>query len=130
MVVGQRLVQAASDVFLGWAEGPTTGHHYYVRQLWDSKGQGNPMEMDVGTLRPLRGAVRLGPRPFARPYRRRGDDLGVPRRRSTKFDRAIAEFSRAYAISNEADHQALVDSKLGDAEANDARRSCAKLIQS
>ena len=45
VVVGQRLIQAAGDIFLGWADGPRSGRHYYVRQLWDFKGQGDPMVM-------------------------------------------------------------------------------------
>ena len=40
VVTGQRLTQSASDGFLGWSEGPFTGRHYYVRQLWDKKGSG------------------------------------------------------------------------------------------
>ncbi len=113
VVVGQRLVQAASDVFLGWAEGPTTGHHYYIRQLWDSKGQGNPMDMDVGTLTRYGGLCAWV---LARSHARTGDAVMISAYlgKSMKFDRAIAEFARAYAVSNEADHRALVDAKLGD----------------
>ena len=46
VVSGQRLTQSASDGFLGWSEGPVTGRHYYVRQLWDEKGSGDPELMD------------------------------------------------------------------------------------
>ncbi len=107
VVVGQRLVQAASDVFLGWAEGPTSGHHYYVRQLWDSKGQGNPMEMDVGTL------TRYGELcawVLARSHARTGDAVMISAYlgKSAKFDEAIAQFSRSYATVNEADHETLL----------------------
>ena len=50
VVVGQRRIQAASDIFLGWAEGPRTGRNYYIRQLWDYKGQGDPMTMSRTNL--------------------------------------------------------------------------------
>ncbi len=115
VVVGQRLVQAASDVFLGWAEGPASGRHYYVRQLWDSKGQGNPLEMDVGTLTRYGGLCAWV---LARSHARTGDAVRISAYlgKGAKFDRAVAEFSRAYAITNEADHRALLDAGLGDAE--------------
>jgi uncharacterized protein (DUF2252 family) len=115
VVVGQRLVQAASDVFLGWAEGPMSGRHYYVRQLWDSKGQGNPLEMDVGTLTRYGGLCAWV---LARSHARTGDAVMISAYlgKSTKFDRAVAEFSRAYAITNEADHETLIDAKLGEPE--------------
>ena len=50
VVTGQRLTQAASDMFLGWSEGPRSGREYYVRQLWDVKGQGDLEKMDFDNL--------------------------------------------------------------------------------
>ena len=50
VVVGQRLIQAAGDIFLGWATAPRSGQHYYVRQLWDLKGQSDPMVMPQDDL--------------------------------------------------------------------------------
>ena len=44
------LTQAASDLFLGWCEAPRTGRQYYVRQLWDVKGQGDLARMGLGKL--------------------------------------------------------------------------------
>ncbi len=79
VVVGQRLIQAASDVFLGWTEGPATGRSYYVRQLWDFKGQGDPMVMSRETPEPLRLPLRVDSRSLACSHRRCGQDLGVPR---------------------------------------------------
>ena len=70
VVSGQRLTQAASDLFLGWCRGPS-GHHYYVRQLWDVKGQGDLTRMDLGKLTQLRGPLRPGAGPGPRPHRRR-----------------------------------------------------------
>ncbi len=107
VVVGQRLIQAASDVFLGWAEGPETGRNYYVRQLWDFKGQGDPMVMDLGHLSHY-GALCAWI--LARSHARTGDAVKISGYlgRGTTFDRAIAEFAGRYAMSNEADHAMLV----------------------
>ena len=111
MVAGQRLMQAASDIFLGWQrikglDGVT--RDYYVRQLHDWKGGA-----DVDTLR-VAGATlyaRLcggdaGPRP--RP-------VGGPDRRSpptwagaTRSTGPMADFSAAYADQNERDYDTLV----------------------
>jgi hypothetical protein len=108
VVVGQRLIQAASDIFLGWAEGPSTGHSYYVRQLWDFKGQGDPMVMDPVNLSHY-GALCAWI--LARSHARTGDAVKITGYlgKATTFDRAIAEFSRRYAVNNEADHRALVE---------------------
>ena len=117
VVVGQRLIQAASDIFLGWAEGPATGHNYYVRQLWDFKGQGDPMTMKPGTLSHY-GALCAWI--LARSHARTGDAVKISGYlgRATAFDRAIAAFSRQYAINNEADHRALVDGIAGRGQAS------------
>ncbi len=107
VVAGQRLTQAASDIFLGWATGPSGGHHYYVRQLWDVKGQGDLTRMDLGKLTHY-GA--LCARALARAHARTGDAaalagyLGA----GTSFDDAIARFSAKYATNNVRDHAALV----------------------
>jgi uncharacterized protein (DUF2252 family) len=112
VVVGQRLIQAASDVFLGWAEGPNSGRHYYVRQLWDFKGQGDPMVMDLDHLGHY-GALCAWI--LARAHARTGDAARISGYlgRSTRFDRAIAEFSARYALTNERDHAALLDAIAG-----------------
>jgi uncharacterized protein (DUF2252 family) len=108
VVIGQRLIQAASDIFLGWAEGPKTGHSYYVRQLWDFKGQGDPMVMDPNNLSHY-GALCAWI--LARSHSRTGDAVKISGYlgKAKAFDRAIAAFSRRYALTNEADHQALID---------------------
>jgi uncharacterized protein (DUF2252 family) len=107
VVVGQRLIQAAGDVFLGWAEGPVSGRNYYIRQLWDYKGQGDPMVMDFNSL--VRYA-ELCAWVLARSHARTGDAVKIAGYlgASTQFDRAIAAFARDYATVNEADHAALV----------------------
>jgi len=50
VVAGQRLTQGASDIFLGWCEGPQTGRQYYVRQLWDLKGRSDLTTMNHRNL--------------------------------------------------------------------------------
>ena len=109
VVVGQRLIQAASDIFLGWTEGPRSGHHYYVRQLWDFKGQGDPMVMKPGHL----GAYgELCAWILARSHARTGDAVQISGYlgNSASFERAIAAFAAGYAATSQADHAALVDS--------------------
>jgi uncharacterized protein (DUF2252 family) len=109
VVVGQRLTQAASDLLLGWSKGARSGHHYYVRQLWDVKGQS-----DVTRMR----AVELGyygelcAWALARGHARTGDpvELAGYLGRSDAFDRAMGEFAVAYAATNAQDHAALMDS--------------------
>ena len=78
VVAGQRLTQAASDLFLGWCEAPS-GHHYYVRQLWDVKGQGDLDEDGPGQADPLRRPLRPGAGPGPRPHRRRRGHRRLPR---------------------------------------------------
>ncbi len=108
VVIGQRLIQAAGDVFLGWTEGPATGHNYYVRQLWDFKGQGDPMVMDAGTLGHY-GALCAWI--LARSHARTGDAAKIAGYlgKGPAFDQAISAFAGQYAITNEADHAAFAD---------------------
>jgi uncharacterized protein (DUF2252 family) len=107
VVAGQRLTQAASDLFLGWCQAPG-GHHYYVRQLWDVKGQGDLTRMDLGKLTHY-GA--LCARALARAHARTGDAAALAGYLGggTVFDRAIAAFAANYAAANERDHAALLD---------------------
>jgi hypothetical protein len=106
VVTGQRLIQAASDIFLGWSEGPVSGRHYYVRQLWDYKGQGDPSIMDLDSLSHY-GALCAWI--LARAHARTGDAVMIAGYlgTSTVFERAVAEFARCYAITNEEDHAVL-----------------------
>ena len=111
VVEGQRLVQAASDSFLGWTVGPG-GTHYYWRQFKDMKGS---VEIDGAPLDRLRRYASLCGWTLARAHARSGDPaalagyLGT----GTVFDRAIAEFSVAYADQNERDYQAFT-AAIGD----------------
>jgi uncharacterized protein (DUF2252 family) len=108
VVAGQRLIQASSDMFLGWTQGPRSGRQYYVRQLWDVKGQGDPLVMDVNNLAHY-GALCAWA--LARAHARTGDavQLAGYLGRSERFDEAMVEFAAAYALTNEADHTALLE---------------------
>jgi uncharacterized protein (DUF2252 family) len=108
VVTGQRLTQAASDIFLGWTQGPRSGRHYYVRQLWDFKGQGDPLKMDLSNLT-YYGALCAWA--LARAHARTGDpaQLSGYLGNGSRFDRSMAVFSAAYARTSEQDHAALVE---------------------
>jgi uncharacterized protein (DUF2252 family) len=108
VVVGQRLMQAASDMFLGWTTGAGNDkHHYYIRQLNDAK-----IKPVVEVMKPanLIGYASLCGRALARAHTRSGDAVVLAgyMGKSTAFEDAIADFSVAYADQNEGDHAALV----------------------
>ena len=108
VVAGQRLTQGASDIFLGWCEGPQTGRQYYVRQLWDLKGRSDLTTMNHRNL-DYHGA--LCGSALARAHARTGDAVQISSYlgRSAVFDRALAGFSASYALATELDHTTLVD---------------------
>ncbi len=110
VVAGQRLMQASSDIFLGWqrteADPDGRPHDYYVRQLRDGK-----FSADIDTLSPaaLHAYGELCGWTLARGHARSGDRIAIAAYlgQSGVFDQAIAEFAAAYADQNERDHQAL-----------------------
>ena len=112
VVAGQRLMQAASDIFLGWQRsqaGPDgTPHDYYIRQLRDWK-----RAADIAAMAPAAmGAYgELCGWTLARAHARSGDRIAIATYlgRSDVFDQAIAEFAAAYADQNERDYHALAD---------------------
>ena len=112
VVEGQRLMQASSDIFLGWvrAEGDVDGgpRDFYVRQLWDWKSA-----VDVETILPhgLAAYATACGWTLARAHARSGDRIAIAAYlgKSDSFDRAIGAFAAAYADLNEKDHQALVE---------------------
>ena len=108
VVAGQRLTQAASDIFLGWTAAPKSGREYYVRQLWDLKGSSDPMKMDLNNLSYYGALCALA---LARAHARTGDAVQIAGYLggSDTFDRAIAVWSARYATVNEHDHAALID---------------------
>jgi uncharacterized protein (DUF2252 family) len=109
VVEGQRLMQAASDVFLGWlsAEGlDGRQRDYYVRQLWDGKGSAEIETMDGEGLR-LYAALCGGT--LARAHARSADRVAIASYlgRGDAFDRASRDFAEAYADQNERDYAAF-----------------------
>ena len=105
VVTGQRLMQAASDVFLGWATGPY-GHHYYVRQLRDMKGS---VAIDLFTPEDLVRYSALCGVTLARAHARSGDATALTGYLGggDQFDRAIVAFAEGYAEQTVEDHAAL-----------------------
>jgi uncharacterized protein (DUF2252 family) len=106
VVAGQRIVQSASDIFLGWTEFED-GRHFYVRQLRDTKVKPEP-EMWLGPQM-LEIAETMGS-VLARAHARSGDAAYIRGYLGSHsgFDEAIAEFSLAYAEQTVKDHAALV----------------------
>ena len=110
VVAGQHLMQAQSDIFLGWTRvaNPIDGvdHDYYVRQLKDWKFS-VPIEMMLP--QGLELYARLCGWTLARAHARSGDRIALAAYLggSTKFDQAIADFAESYADQNERDHAAL-----------------------
>ncbi|MFH9067342.1 DUF2252 domain-containing protein [Streptomyces coeruleorubidus] len=109
VVAGQRLMQTAGDIFLGWTHVvglDGRGRDFYVRQLWDWKGIARPETMGPGLLS-LFG--RLCGASLARAHARSGDPLALAAYLggSDRFDRALTEFAQSYADQNERDFAAL-----------------------
>ncbi|MFD4659029.1 DUF2252 domain-containing protein [Kitasatospora sp. NPDC058444] len=106
VVTGQHLMQAASDIFLGWTTGPA-GRHFYGRQLRDMKGS-----VEIADLKPpgLRAYADLCGRTLARAHARTGDRLAIAGYLGSAdtFAEAIAEFAVRYAEQTVADHGRLV----------------------
>jgi uncharacterized protein (DUF2252 family) len=124
VVEGQRLTQAASDVFLGWlsVEEGLDGRKrdFYVRQLWDGKGSAEIETMDPAGLRLY---ATLCGWALAKAHARSGDRIAIASYLGggDGFDRALCDFSEAYAEQNERDFKAFsnaVDSGRLAAELN------------
>ena len=111
VVRGQRLMQAASDIFLGWRREPGIDgveRDFYLRQLHDWKGSA---EVDTMNARTARIYARLCGETLARAHARSGDRIAIAAYLGTSdsFDRAIATFAAAYADQNERDYQAFAE---------------------
>ena len=107
VVEGQRLMQAASDIFLGWvtAEGPDgKNRDFYVRQLWDGKGSAVVERMTAKTMALY---AKLCGWTLARAHARSGDRIAIAAYlgKGDRFDRAICDFAEAYADQNERDYK-------------------------
>lgn len=105
VVHGQRVMQAASDVFLGWATG-RAGRHYYFRQLRDMK-----LSVDIGdlSLTELEDYARLCSWALARAHAKAGDAAAIAGYlgKSEAFDEALGTFAVAYADQVERDYEQL-----------------------
>jgi uncharacterized protein (DUF2252 family) len=112
VVEGQRILQAASDVLLGWFEEPSRNRHFYVRQL-KNRRLGSLGEVLEGEALPA--YARLCGRTLARAHARSGDPAIISgyMGRSEVFDDALASFAMKYAKQTKADHAALVVAKGG-----------------
>jgi len=108
VVVAQRLMQAASDIFLGWNRGLTSGTDYYWRQLKDKKGSFDTRKLDEDGMAAYLGVCSVC---LARAHARSGDATAISGYlgSGTVFDKAIGDFAVAYADQTELDYQLLVD---------------------
>jgi uncharacterized protein (DUF2252 family) len=111
VVVGQRLMQAVSDIFLGWIRAPGfdgKSRDFYLRQLRDWKGSA-----EVETMLPegMRAYGEVCGWTLARAHARSGDPLAVAAYLGggPSFEHAVREFAESYADQNERDHQSLRD---------------------
>ncbi len=106
VVVGQRLMQSASDLFLGWTEGHV-GRQFYVRQLRDMKVK--PL-VEVFTPSVMRQYAEVCGWILARSHARSGEPAKISGYlgKSDVFDEAVADFSVAYADQTEQDHETLL----------------------
>jgi uncharacterized protein (DUF2252 family) len=109
VVEGQRMMQAAPDVLLGWERIITIDgqeRDFYIRQLWDSKGSAEVEVMDPAELEAY---GRVCGWTLARAHARSGDRIAVAAYLGggDAFDRAMAAFAETYADQNERDYRAL-----------------------
>ena len=118
VVEGQRLVQATSDIFLGWTE--IGDRHYYVRQLRDMKGSivvEKLSESELADYARACGAV------LSRAHARSGDPIAIAAYLGSgdTFDRAISQFAIAYADQTERDYKRMLKAiRSGELQAQSA----------
>ena len=117
VVQGQRLMQAASDIFLGWSKGVEAGYHYYWRQLRDMKGS-----IEVESMVPIGLSFYAGicGWTLARAHARSGDPVAIDAYLGggKAFDRGICDFCERYADQTDRDFEAFVAAiKSGQLEA-------------
>ena len=107
VVQGQRMMQAASDIYLGWTKGLDVNRHFYWRQLRDMKGS---VLVELMTPLGLTFYARTCGWTLARAHARSGDPVAIAEYLggSDAFDRSITEFCQRYADQNERDYQEFV----------------------
>ncbi len=108
VVQGQRMMQAASDIYLGWTKGVDANRYLYWRQLRDMKGSAI-----VETMAPITLSIyaRFCGETLARAHARSGDPIALTAYLGSKdrFDQSIADFSQRYADQNERDYNEFCD---------------------
>ena len=108
VVQGQRKMQAASDIFLGWTKGKEANRYLYWRQLRDMKGSAVVEAMLPGGLEFY---ARICGQTLARAHARSGDPIAIAAYlgKKDRFDQSITDFCERYADQNERDYQAFSD---------------------
>ena len=108
VVQGQRLVQAASDIYLGWSKGPVADRYLYWRQLRDMKASA-----DVESLSPaaLGFYAHWCGWTLARAHARSGDPIAIASYlgESDALDKSVTDFAKRYADQNERDYEAFIE---------------------
>jgi uncharacterized protein (DUF2252 family) len=108
VVVGQRMMQAASDIYLGWTRDPADNRHYYWRQLRDMKGSA-----DIESMLPpaLTFYAWICGWTLARAHARSGDPIAIAAclGEGDEFDTSVTDFAGRYADQNERDYQLFVN---------------------
>jgi uncharacterized protein (DUF2252 family) len=112
VIVGERMMQAATDIFLGWTQNLANGRHFYVRRLKDPRlaNIGTRLEAELPFYAALCG------RTLARAHARSGDALALSgyMGNDSEFDKAIAEFAMAYANRTKRDWRDFLEAiKVG-----------------
>jgi uncharacterized protein (DUF2252 family) len=109
VVEGQRMMQAAPDIMLGWERIETIDgeqRDFYIRQLWDAKGS---VEVDLMDPPELEAYGKICGWTLARAHARSGDRIAIAAYlgKNDSFDRAMASFSETYADQNDRDYSTL-----------------------
>ena len=107
VVAGQQLIQASSDAFLGWVDGPH-GRSYYVRQLRDMKWSPDPLNMSVDNYQTYAALCGTA---LARAHARAGDSVAIAAYlgNSDTFSKSVTEFADSYSDQNARDFAAFTD---------------------
>ena len=108
VVEGQRLMQASSDIFLGWTKGARANRYLYWRQLRDMKGS---VVVETMTPEALAFYGRICGQTLARAHARSGDPIAMAAYlgKKDRFDRSITDFSERYADQNDRDYSAFLE---------------------
>jgi hypothetical protein len=115
VVEGQHVMQASSDIFLGWSQDAASGRHFYVREL-KNRRLGAISELIEENA--LINYAHLCGRTLARAHARSADPamLAGYMGKSSAFDDALASFAMAYADRTQSDYDSLAKSKRGNAK--------------